>query len=108
MAAGGRTRGGVCRRGPGVAEIGGALRVLRLWPGLGGGGGGGDGVGAALLVVWGTGVGVVLDGSLGVPQGSMGVVTACRAVLVVPGWLRCPGTGRRLLPGHPGGAVAHR
>ena len=60
-----------------------------------GGGRGGVGVGAALLVVGGAGVGVVLDGSLGVPPGRMGVACARRAVLVVPGWLRCPG-GRKL------------
>ena len=44
VAAGGGTRGGVCRRGLGVAGVGGGLWVVRVWPGLGGGAGG---------IVWG-------------------------------------------------------
>ena len=76
--------------------------VCRLVPG------GGDGMGAALLVVGGAGVGAVLDGSLGIPPGRVGVACSCRAVLAVPGWLRCPGTAGRWLPGHPGGAVVRR
>ena len=54
VAAGGLTRGGVCRRGHRNLSAGGGRRVLRLWPGLGGGGGGG-GVGVAQLVVGGRG-----------------------------------------------------
>ena len=41
MAAGGGTRGGVCRRGHRNQSDGGGCRVLCLWPGLGGGAGGG-------------------------------------------------------------------
>ena len=40
MAVEGRPRGGVCRRGLGLAGVGGGLRMVRLWPGLGGGRGG--------------------------------------------------------------------
>ena len=40
VAAGGWTRGGVYRRGLGVAGVGGGCRVARLWPGLGGWAGG--------------------------------------------------------------------
>ena len=105
--AGGRTRGGVCRRGHRHQSAGGSCRVLRLWPGLGGGRGGG-GVGVALLVVGGVGVGVVLAGGLGVPVGCVGVASVRGAVLVVPGWLRCRGVGGRRLHGRPGGAVVHR
>ena len=50
----------------------------------------------------GAGMGAVLDRSLGVSQGRLGVACACRAVLAVPGWLRCRSTGGRWLPGHPG------
>ena len=71
----------------------------------GGGGGGGGGVGVALLVVGGAGVSVVLAGGLGVPVGCVGVACVRRAVLAVPGWLRCRGVGERRPHGHPGGAV---
>ena len=54
VAAGGGTRGGVCRRGHCNQSAGGGLRVVRLWPGLGGGAGE-VGVGVALLVVGGRG-----------------------------------------------------
>ena len=104
-AAGGGTCGGVCRRVHRHQSAGGGCRVLRLWPGLGGGGGGGDGVGVALLVVGGAGVGVVLAGGLGVSVGHVGVACVRRAVLVVPGWLRCRGVGGRRPHGRPGGAV---
>ena len=73
-----------------------------------GGGAGWGGVGAALLVVGGAGVVAVLDGNVGVLLGRVGVAFAFRAVLAVPGWLRCRGTGGRWLPGHPGGAVVRR
>ena len=70
----------------------------------GGGRGGGD-VGVALLVVGGAGVGVVLAGGLGVPVNRVGVACVRRAVLTVPGWLRCRGVGGRWPHGRPGGAV---
>ena len=88
---GGRGRGDsrwCVSAGAGVAGVGGDVGGVRPWPGLGGGAGG-DGVGAALLVVGGAGVGAVLDGSRGVLPGRVGVACACRAVLAVPGWLRC-------------------
>ena len=68
----------------------------------------GGGVGVALLVVGGAGVGVALVGALGIPPGRVGVVCACRAVLAVPGRLRCQGTGGRRPHGSPGGAVVRR
>ena len=37
VAAGGGTHGGVCRRGHRNQSAGGGLRVVHLWPGLGGG-----------------------------------------------------------------------
>ena len=40
MAAGAGTRGVVCRRGLGLAGVGGGLHVVRQWPGPGGGQGG--------------------------------------------------------------------
>ena len=107
VAAGGGTGGGVCRRGNRNQSAGGGRRVLRLWPGLAGGAGGG-GVGVALLVVGGAGVGVALSGGLGVPPGRVGVACARRAVLAVPGWLRCRGAGGRRPHGRPGGAVVRR
>ena len=70
-----------------------------------GGGAGGGGVGVALLLVGGAREGVVLIGSLKVPFGRVGVACACRAVLVVPGWWWCRGTGGRRPLGPPGGAV---
>ena len=70
-----------------------------------GGGRGGGGVGVALLVVGGLGVGVVLGGGPGVPVGRVGVACVRRAVLAVPGWLRCQGVGGRWPHGRPGGAV---
>ena len=72
------------------------------------GGRGGGGVGVALLVAGGAGVGVALVGSLGVPPSGLGVACACRTVLVVPGWLRCRGTGGRRPHGHLGGAVVRK
>ena len=57
---------------------------------------------------WGAGVGVALFGSLGIPRGRVGVAFASRTVLVVPGWLRCRGTGRRRPHGHSGSAVVRR
>ena len=57
-AAGGRIRGGVCRRGHRYQSACGGCRVLRLPPGLGGGAVGG-GVGVALLVVGGAGGGLL-------------------------------------------------
>ena len=71
----------------------------------GGGGVGGAGVGVALFVVGGAGVGVVLAGGLGVPVGRVGVACVRRAVLAVPGWLRCRGVGGRRPHGRPGGVV---
>ena len=72
-----------------------------------GGGGGGGGVGMALLVVGGAVVGVALAGGLGVPLGRVGVACGRRAVLAVPGWLRCRGVGGRCPHGRSGGAVVH-
>ena len=102
-AGGGGTRGGVCRRGHRYQWAAGGCRVLRLWPGLEGGRGG---------VVWGwhcwwwggAGGGVVLAGGLGVPVGRVGVTCVRRAVLAVPGWLRCRGVGGRRPHWRPGGA----
>ena len=74
----------------------------------GGRGGGGGGVGVALLVVGGAGVGVVVPWGLGVPLGCVGVACVRRAVLAVPGWLRCRGVGERRPHGRPGGAVVRR
>ena len=54
-----------------------------------GGAGGGGGVGVALLVVVGAGMGVALAGGRGVPVDRVAVACARRAVLAVPGWLRC-------------------
>ena len=71
-------------------------------------GGGGGGVGVALLVVGGAGVGVALPGGLGVPVGRVGVACERRAVLAVPGWLRCRGVGGRRPHGRPGGAAVRR
>ena len=106
-APGGGTRGGVCRWGHRHQSAGGGCRVLRLWPGLGAGAWGG-GVGVALLVVGRAGVGVVLAGGLGVPVDRVGVACVRRAVLAVPGWLRCRGVGGRRPHGRPGGAVVRR
>ena len=66
---------------------------------------GGGGVGVALLVVGGAGVGFVLAGGPGVPVGCVGVACVRRAVLAVPGWLRCRGVGGRWPHGRPVGAV---
>ena len=73
--------------------------------GLVSGGGGG--------VVWGwrcwwwggAGVGVVLAGGLGVPEGRVGVACVRRAALAVLDWLWCWGVGGRRPHGRPGGAV---
>ena len=70
-----------------------------------GGGAGGGGLGFALLVLGGAGLGVVLAGGLGVPVGCVGAACVRRAVLTVPGWLRCRGVGGRRPHGRPGGAV---
>ena len=99
--------GGVCRRGLGVAGLGGGLCVVRLWPGPGGGAEG-DVVGVALLVAGGAGMGAVLDRSLGVLLGRVGVACACRAVLADPGLPRWRGMAGRWLPGHPGRPVVRR
>ena len=72
------------------------------------GGRGGGGVGSTLLVVGGVGVGVQAAGGLGVPVGRVGVACAHRAVLAVPGWLRCPGVGGRRPHARPGGAAVRR
>ena len=76
--------------------------VCRL---VSGGGRGGGGVGVALLGLGGAGVVVVLAEALGVPLGCVGVACVRRAVLAVPGWLRCRGVGGRWPHGRPGGAV---
>ena len=73
-----------------------------------GGGGRGGWCGVALLVAGQAGVGAVLDGSLSVMPGCVGVVCACRAVLPVSGFPRCRGTGGRWLPGHLGEALVRR
>ena len=108
MAAGGGTRGRVYRQGLGIAGVDG----VSAWcvSGL-------VSAGGARGMLWGqhcwllgggAGGGAVLDGSLGSLQGRVGAVCACRAVVKVPGWLRCRGTGRELLPGHPDGAVVRK
>ena len=73
-------------------------------------GGGRGGVMWGLHCWWGgqAWVCVVLVGSLGVPLGRLGVACACRAVLAVPGWLRCLGLGGRRPHWHLGGAVVRR
>ena len=84
-AAGGGTRGGVCRRGHRHQSAGGGCRVLRLWPGLGAGAWGG-GVGVALSVLGRAGVGVVLAGGRGVPVDRVGVrVCAVRSLRSLAG-----------------------
>ena len=71
---------------------------------LGRGQGGGD-LGVALLVVGRAGVGAVLARGLGVPVGRVGVACVRRAVLAVPGWLRCRGLGGKWPHWRSGGAV---
>ena len=70
-----------------------------------GGGRGGGGFRVALLVVGGAAVGVVLAGGLGVPVGRVGIACVRRAVLAVPGWLRCRGVGGMWPHGRLGGPV---
>ena len=82
-----------------------ACCVCGLVLGGGGGGGGGGGVGVPLLVLGGPGMGVVLAGGLGVPVGRVGVACLRRAILAVPGWLRCRGVGGRWPHGRPVGAA---
>ena len=70
--------------------------------------GGGGGVEVALLVWGGAAVVVALAGGMGIPVGCVGVACARRAVVAVPGWLRCRGVGRGRPHGRPGGAVVRR